>query len=325
MQLSYVCRLVFLVLCGAGLLQLLLEFIAWQMAPLFIRQTIAVSARRGERSLFLLALFARVSPWPVVLCAWLPAYMRGEDNVSGERVGFFCLIGAAGVLVWSLLCCLRVVWAWVGTWRFCNRCSAAGNSHYGLPVLLYPGERPLLALVGVFRSRIIVSQSLLNSKRFSAEFMDIALRHETAHARQHDNMKLLLLSLVPHFPLATRKQASLGQHWRLAAEMAADEDGVMGQPERCVQLAELLVTMARETNTLIPQGSFALLARPEDLGARVDRLLSQAVRSATHGDFSQAALQTGCTLVLGIGSLITLCYLCAHLGHRAAEVLLHIG
>lgn len=322
MQLSYTFRLICFALCSAGLLQLLLECAAWMAAPLLFAQSAFASARRAERSMFLLALLARLGPWLVVLGALVPAYMRGEDNLSRERVGWICVAGAGCVVVWSLLCGLRAVRAWMSTRRCCRLCQEAGVTPEGLPMLLHPGDGPLLAVAGLFRSRIIVSQSLLAHKHVSADALHIAFLHEDAHARHRDNLKLAVLSLLPHVSFGTRGRPSLDQQWRLAAEIAADEAGAVGGPERSILLAELLVAMARESNQALPRGSFALLSRADDLRVRVERLLQRRAVEAVAG---RSGLQARCAAVFGLALFATLCYVGTELGHRVAEVLLHIG
>lgn len=327
MQLSYFYRLVCLALCSAGLLLCALEASAWMMANSLLRR-LPGNARRAERHLFLLALFARLSPWLVVLGAWIPAYMRGEDNHAQERVSLACISGAGCVLCWSILCGVRVLRAWMRTRRYCAACHAVGAQWEGLPVLLHPGEQPLLAVVGMFRSRIVASRPVLVPGRYPAAALEAAFRHEGAHARHRDNLKMLLLSLLPSIPFGTRKRPSLHRRWKLAAEMAADEEGAQGNRKHSVLLAELLVSMARETNRRIPEGVFALLSGAEDLRVRVDRLLEAQLNAGSPSETKVLRWGTGYagrTLILCLGVLAALCVLGAELGHSFAEALLHLG
>ncbi len=328
MQLSYTCRLLCLALCSAGVLQLLMEFLSWLAAPLVIAHASYSNARRAEGSVFLLALLARLGPWLVALGAWLPAYVRGEDNLLRERVGWFCVVAAILVAAWSVVCSLRVAQAWFSTRRCCRQCQPAGTVLDGLPLLLYPGDEPLLAVAGLFRPRIVVSQALLTPGRLKPETLDVALLHEGAHVRHRDNLKLAVLTLLPHVPFASQKHPSLDQHWRLAAELAADEEGAKGGQERSILLAELLVTLARKSRQAMPRGSFALLSRPEDLRIRVERLLQQpsvdfgCVRATAA---ERSSVYARCALALGSVLLGALCYLGTELGHGIAEVIFHIG
>ena len=328
MQLSYAGRLICLALCSAGTLQLVLECLAWMLAPSLGKLGRQTNARRTERSLLTLTLLARLGPWLVVLGAWLPAYMRDEDNLSPEHVGFVPIAAAFCVFALWLAGFIRLLHASILAQRLCRRCSPAGASPEGLPLLLYPGPQPLLAVAGMFRPHIIVSESLLEPGRISPAALEVALLHESAHARHHDNLKQAILWLLPHVSFATSARPSLDQHWRLAAEMAADEDGAMGIPERSILLADLLVKMARENMPAVLHGAFALLSRADDLRVRIERLLP-AKPSLSHGSVSTptrfARLQTPAVLAIACVALASFCYLGMQAGHQLSELLLHIG
>ena len=322
MVLSYTVRVICLTLCSVGLLQSLLECIAWRIASLLARQTDTGNARRVEWLLFLLALFARIIPWVIVLTVWVPAYMRAEDNPAGERVSLLCCTDAVVAAAWSLLCCLRAVKAWLAGWRLRRQCGVFSEDQGGVPVALYPGARPVVAVAGVLRQQIIVSESMLAPEQFSAASVNLALRHESAHVRHHDNLRLLVLTLLPHLPLATPTRLSVTQQWRLVTEMAADEEGVAGSPHESLLLAELLVRMARDSNRFMPEGSFALLGRSEDLRARVERLLRVPLQQE---NCASMARQTAAVLASGVIIFCLFCFLFRQIGHQAAEALLHLG
>jgi len=322
MQMSYLSRVVCLALCSAGLLLIVLELAALALSPWLLRVD-SNNARRAEQRLFLVLLVTRVLPWLLVLCLLIPAYIHGEDNPFAERVGIVCLTCAACIFLVSLVGLARVLCAARAVRQCCRLCRAAGRSSNDLPLLLYPGERSLMAVAGVFFSRLIVSQTLLDPARFSSAAVEVALAHEAAHVRHRDNLKLLLLSLLPHIAAPTKSRASLQERWRLAAELAADEEGTRGEPGRSVLLAQLLVAIAREGTGGVPQGLVALLSGPEHLRVRVERLLA-APPAASPG-----AAGPGLPALLplaGLASLLAaLGYACLLFGHRAAEFLLHIG
>jgi hypothetical protein len=322
MQLSYLSRLICMALASAGLLLLVTEALAWLVAPRLLASTLSVDARRSERNLFVLAVSARLLPWIIACGVLLPAYMRGEENRSGERVGLFCIAAAAGLLAATVLCASRACAAWLWTQRCRSLCNEAGARPNGLPLLIHPSERPLLAVAGLFRPRIMVSRCMLDSRRFSPASMEIAFGHESAHAASHDNLKLLLLSMLPGLPLGTRTRPSAAQLWRLAAEMAADEAGSRGRRDRSILLAELLVKLARERSHPTPQGSFALLSRSEDLRLRVDRLLQERPLGQEQ---RKRKLLPSLALAAGLMIGLILCLVCARHGHRAAETLLHLA
>jgi Zn-dependent protease with chaperone function len=322
MQLSYLCRLICLALFGAGLLQVVIECLVWSVSGFVTATLDGTCARRAERRMFLLVLGARIAPYILVLGLLLPSYVRGEENISYERVGLVCVAFAAVVLIWSMRNILRVVKAALTTKRYCGTCREIGRSSDGLPLLLSPDRNSLVAVAGVFRSKIIVSQALFDASRFSTGALDVALAHESAHVRHRDNLKLLLLSALPHARIQTARRPSLQQQWRLLAELAADEESVCGGGERrSVLLAETLVALARESAADLPCASIALVSRAEDLRVRVERLLEPAAV----GGAIRRPVRTICAVFLPVVALGALVYCCVYAGHEIAEFALRLG
>ena len=328
MQLSYISRAICLALCAAGGLQIAFECAAWLMAPLLLRNAKVKDARGTEQAFFRLTLGARLGPWLLALGFLLPAYMQGETNFAAERVGFASLMLAMGLLFWWVFAFLRLFLAVYRTHRCCRLCPEVGRGPGDLPLLLYPGERSVMAVAGLFSDRILLSQSLLDKSRFSAAALQVAFAHEHAHARQRDNLRTLLLALFPHVPLSTKHLPSLSRRWRLAAEMAADEEGTQGKPERSLLLAEMLVTMALEGNQRMPQGIVALCSESEHLRVRVERLLERLDNPSSTETMERperGKLRLVVAMAAFASTLTALCYACVVLGHRAAELLFRVG
>lgn len=325
MALSYLCRVLCLALCCAGLLQVLLEAFAWSISGVVMAAFPGTSARSRERRVFLLAVGARLMPALLLLAVLLPAYMREEDNRGSEHVGLVSLAFAAIALVWFAASLLRAVFAVARSNRYRNSCMAIGRTAEGIPLRLAPGASPVLAVTGIFSATILLSRNLLDESRFSPSALQAAFAHEGAHARQHDNFKLLLLTALPHLGLRSGGRASLEQQWRLQAELAADEEGTGKQgSDRAVLLAEMLVSLARENTVELPFTSIALLNSSNDLWVRVTRLLGEAepagrcftVRGMLHAAYAMVLP------AVAVGGLI---YGCAHAGHKVAEFVLRLG
>lgn len=326
MQLSYIGRIACVALCSIGLLQAVFECVAWVVSMTLSSNLNSQRARFIERLLFVLALTARIGPSLLVLAFLLPAYLRGENNVLTEHVGTACVIAAAIVFVSFSYSSARLL---LGMWdmqRCFGMCHEMTRSSDGLPILLYPGGRPLLAVAGVFSSRIIVSQGLLDSSCFPATALDVAFAHERAHVRHHDNLKLLLLRMFPHITVGTSSRPSVEKQWRFFAELAADVEGTEGRWEQSLLLAEMLVAMARGGKHQLPDLYLALFSRKEDLEVRVERLLDP-ISAMTEGTDSverrfqerplAAVILLSSTLVLG-----AIACTCIHLGHQLAESML---
>lgn len=325
MHLSYICRLICLALFSSGMLQIVFETAAWILSPV-LPGVDSVHARLREKILFRLAVFARTAPYLVVLCFLLPAYIRGEDNLAAERVSMICVGFAAAVLLRSLFGLANLLRAMRKTGRYCSECQEIGRAAQGVPILLHPGNQSLLAVTGLFSSRILISTGLLDRSRFSERTLDVALAHEGAHARHRDNLKAGLLSILPHISIGGGSLPSLERQWRLAAELAADEEGAQGKPERSILLAEMLVALARESHPAVPHILTTLLSRGEDLRVRVDCLLRRAEgNTIVQANRLREQLRTASTIAAQASLLAMLAYICSRLGHEAAEFILKLG
>src|SRR5882762_1417179 len=164
-----------------------------------VRMAESMRSRSAARFLFI----ARVLPCALgtgaVLALCLPSYLWLEPQASSERIGWVCLtlalLGALGCLD-SLA---RVAGVLAASLRFKRAWQQVGCE------TLLPGESskaviveqasPLLALTGIFHSRLVVSQSVMRS--LSAEELHLALQHESAHLVSRDNLKRLVILLVP--------------------------------------------------------------------------------------------------------------------------------
>ncbi len=132
-----------------------------------------------------------------------------------------------------------------------------------VPVIEVAGAGRMIALVGVWKPRLIVSKeaaAVLNREQLVA-----AIEHELAHEASRDNLKRLMILIAPGFLLGKIERAR-----KQFAEWVADD--CAGSP---VDLAEALVRVARVSAGAKPPAlSTSLLRETEELGARVDRLLA---------------------------------------------------
>ena len=183
MQLSYMSRVICFALCSAGLLQIVLECAASAAAPLLLRKSLVRSARETEKSLFLLALFARLTPWLLVFIFLLPNYVRGEDNGSAEHVALVSIAFAVVVILWLFVSLARMFRSFYRTYRWPHLCREAGRTPDGSPLLVCEGDDMLMAVAGLFSSSVIVSRSFLDTERFSTASLDVAFAHGTIHRR----------------------------------------------------------------------------------------------------------------------------------------------
>jgi Zn-dependent protease with chaperone function len=98
-------------------------------------------------------------------------------------------------------------------------------------------DGPPLMLVGMRKPRVLVSESALAV--LSDLELRIALKHEFAHMRSHDNLKKLVFRLCS-FPGMAKLEAA----WSQAAELAADDAAVSNLSD-AVDLAAALLKISR--------------------------------------------------------------------------------
>jgi beta-lactamase regulating signal transducer with metallopeptidase domain len=184
---------------------------------------------------------------------------------------FACL----GVASWFLSCtrAARAITASICSYRLWQQAGREAR----LPgeasnAVIVEKDAPLLALAGVLRPRLVVSDGVLRS--LSSEEFEAALHHENAHRASRDNLKRLLLLLlpdpIPFLPACTL----LERAWAKYTEWAADDEAAGGDSRRALFLAAALLRVARMGAG--PQLSFlhtSLVAGDGDLSARINRLL----------------------------------------------------
>ena len=277
MILSYPMRLlcVLLVVGGfaEGVAQLALAF----GARFILRRLEFASARRREHALYLVQLAPALLAGFVAIALCLPAYLHFEPNHAMESVSLASVVISFGFVLWFASGLLRGLRITVRTLRFARSRHAAGHialRNGALPVLVVPHLDYPLALIGFFRPRVLVSSDFLNAAGgFESQVFALALAHERAHAAHRDNWKMLSLSFLPRLDGLLPGGARLRQLWQTAADWAADDEAVDGDPLRSLQLAEALVRAARSVRP--SQQSLlctALTSAEAGLAARVQRL-----------------------------------------------------
>jgi beta-lactamase regulating signal transducer with metallopeptidase domain len=176
----------------------------------------------------------------------------------------------------------------------------AGESR---PVCVLTGAAPLVALTGIFRPRLLISQLVIRA--LSAEQLAAVLRHERAHRMSLDNLKRLLILLSPGLLPFFRGFDALEQAWAVAAEWAADDRATKGNRRWALTLASALVRVARlNTAQPFPLLATSLLGDQAGLSARVDRLLNPAPRRQEIQASPILKATAGLTLAAGIAGVM---------------------
>jgi Zn-dependent protease with chaperone function len=259
----------FLVNAALGLGTLLFSRVA-------VRYAETRRASTAARFLFALRLAPSALGLLIVLGLCVPSYLRFEPEAIAERIGLLCsALGLLGVAAWTISIA-RATRALTASRRYNRHCELAAQETDVLEgssqVLVVEVEAPLLAMAGLVRPRLLVSQGVVGA--LSAEELDSALRHETAHRVSRDNLKRLAILLAPEIFPFVRGLPALEHNWMRFAEWAADDEAVGGDSRRALWLAGALLRVARMG--VGPRLFFldtSLVAGGDELAVRVERLL----------------------------------------------------
>jgi hypothetical protein len=282
MTLTYLERLICLIAVIAGLVHVGTELVLHGIAPIVLRLMASLPARQRERLLYLLQLTPMLLAMLVTGAFCVPQYLHNETNLGLEKVSLICI--AAGLLaaLWYGTTALRGLRIALRTVRFLHACKGPGSygafSHKSIPVVICPGLFSGVALVGLLRPFIVVSENLVGASGLSRIALEVVLDHECSHARQFDNWKLFLLNFVPTLGLRLHAGRTWTELWQNTAEWAADDDAVRDDNTRLLVLAETLVAVARKTSPQPAMVWATLASAGVDFAARIDRLLIRRPR-----------------------------------------------
>jgi hypothetical protein len=277
--LPYLQRLVCLGLASFFLVHLVTAVATALLTPRAIRAAGGLAPHRASRLLLTLRLLPFGLALFAVLGICVPSYLWFEPDLIQESVGFVCLLMALlGLLVFGIAAG-RGIRATVWSFLFSRRCRRSGREvrleDKNPSAFVIEGSTPLLALAGIVRPRLIVSEGVVNA--LSEEELSVALLHERAHQSSRDNLKRLCIFLAPGIMPLMNGFRKLERSWVNFAEYAADEAAVDGDTQRSLALASALVQVAR-LGTISPLSPIAIsfLEDASELSARVDRLLAQS-------------------------------------------------
>jgi hypothetical protein len=336
MAISYLMRMVCVALVAVGMVQVVSELVLWAAARPILRLLGPLSARSRERSLYCLQLTPLLLALGLSCLVCVPGYLRNETNLASEAVGWPCLLLAGGVVAWFASTAVRGLRIIVRTAIFANACKAPGAGTLPkftrTPIVSLPDADHRVALVGLFRPRIFISNDLLTDGGLGPLALDLVFEHERSHAVQGDNWKLLSLYCLPRLNLSLSGGGTWLQQWQSAAEWAADDDAVRGDFGRALLLAQTLVDFARRVAGARPPAmvSTAFVCGNKGLELRVNRLLEIGPASTGSAGRALAVQEAGrlsaalTLLAMFLGGAAAIAALTPWL-HDLSEHLLHLG
>jgi Zn-dependent protease with chaperone function len=255
-----------------------------------------------------------------VALVFLPSYLKFEPRQGVE--GFdvtLTLLAAAGVAVAAAaivrgLAASRGASRRVHQWMVRARpLSLAGAP---LPAFEVDADRPVIALSGVVRPRLLITRGLLNV--LSDAELSASVAHEVGHQRALDNLKRLAMRAAPDLLAGSPAARIIEQRWASAAEHAADRlAGARDAAARCA-LASALVKVARLTPPVPPAAEpISTLIAGGDISSRVQQLLDDRETGATRASTTAGLGLAGLT---AIGTMLVYSPL-MRLVHEATEIL----
>jgi len=257
-----------------------LAFFAMVYCPLSLLVVLAWPAmkRVGQKSVLTSAnlLFGlRVSPFAVSVAVTLfftfPSFWLMERASPDEDAATFALAACSLVILSAGL--LRTLMGQARTTRavgqWLSRATDIGRdagSDARTPTLSSSQGAPPLILVGLWKPSVMVSD--VAAMVLNDDELQVAVQHELGHARSWDNLKKVLVSLVP-FP----GMRGLEKAWQEAAELAADDAAVQNR-QQALDLAAALISLSRfSPRPPEPLLATGLMSGSSSISLRVERLL----------------------------------------------------
>jgi len=276
MILPYYLRLLCLCFATFFVVHALSWLVVRSVAGAAVRLAEGMRPRLSSRLLFALRMAPSALTLFIVVGFCIPSYVWLEPDISGERVGFACLLAALlGASVWAVAL-LRGGASVARTARYMRVCrSNAVETTVGQDsarVLVLNDDIPLMAVAGVIHPCLVVSRSVIGA--LSEEQKEAAFRHESAHQISRDNLKKFLFLLAPDILPFVSGLSSVELSWARFTEWAADDQAVDGDRQRALSLASALVKVAKMGVRPTPSYLLSTLVDDDrDLETRVDRLL----------------------------------------------------
>jgi hypothetical protein len=207
---------------------------------------LALLTWRGVRSfsrhpsvdlLFSLRVLPFVFSAAITVFLAFPSFLLLEAHTMDEDVGTFVLSISACLFVGAGL--YQLMSAAARTRQVVAECleGARGLRADDATSLVSPQSVLPLMLIGIRIPKVLISEAA--REVLSEAELRAAVRHEVVHLRSRDNLKKVILSLIP-FPL----MAKLERAWQEAAELSADNRAVSSR-EEALDLAAALIKLSR--------------------------------------------------------------------------------
>ena len=281
----------------------LIAMLAWRSGRLTSRQgPPAIRARR----LVMLRAFPVASAGVIVSLLVMPAFVMFEPVRATEPVGPI-LIGLAIVGLGLLGAGFATAaMSALATWRVERRWLRAArpldfDPPAGVPAYAVDSFTPIVALVGVFAPKLMAARTIIDACDHDELARIVA--HERGHLRARDNLKRWLMACAPDLLRWTPAHHAIVLAWDDAAEDAADDVATAGHEKARLDLAALLVKVARLS---AGPGWTAATISPFIERDRLDRRVRRLLSSTQNADAPRPAPAQAFILTAIAGVVLTI-------------------
>jgi len=269
-----------------------------------LNRTDSPAAMRARQLVMLRALPA-VAAAVLVAGLIMPAFVIFEPVRAFEEVGpALILLAAFGFMLIASGVANAAVSAFA-TWRIERRWLRSAlpldfDPPAGVPAYAVDSFTPVVALVGVFAPKLIAARTVIEACN-RHELANI-VAHERGHLDAQDNLKRWLLACAPDLLHWTPVHAAIMAAWDNAAEDAADDAATSGEEVARLDLAALLVKVARLS---AGPGLTAATVSPFMERHRLERRVRRLLSSTHNPDSSQRAIVQPLAGITVVSSMLT--------------------
>ncbi|MGH9408086.1 MAG: M56 family metallopeptidase [Vicinamibacterales bacterium] len=253
--------------------------VGW-MTPSVLRRARGTAPARQASIFFRLRIAPTAAAAIWAFAVVLPTFLWFEPRGTMESAGRALTIAALAGLALLIQVLYRIGGAWYATHRLSHKWRRRGRpfqTREALDAIIIDEALPVVAIVGVFRPRLFISERVLRA--CTAGELSAMIAHESAHVRRRDNLRRLLVRVCADLPPGSWP---LYPQWNASTEEAADSAAVARAPELRVDLAHALVRVARLASSgelPAPASAFYLGG---DVESRVRRIIDPVEFEAPH-------------------------------------------
>ena len=243
----------------------------------------------------------------ITLAIVTPAFAIFEPVHAAEPIGPVLLALAAAAVVQFAVAVVQAIRLALATWsleRTWLRSASAldVDPPAGVPAFVVDSVAPIIALVGVFSPKLIAARAVIDA--CSVDELTAIVAHERGHLHARDNLKRWLIASAPDALRWTASHQEITAAWHHAAEDAADDAATADDAGARLDLAALLLKIARLTPAAEWRAAtVSPFVEADGLDRRVRRLLDP---SASRSVSSWTALPVTATAALAAAALVTM-------------------